>query len=182
MVFMDDRTKQEPEKPYSFMSGGINDYLNEINQPKQPQDIDEYPDEENLSAFQDTGKEDEPLETLKARAGVAKATGALLATALDAGLSTLIGTFIAKGDPADYKADEEQKSELETAMAEYVKLKGGDIPPGIALLIVVLSIYMPKGVVAFQVRKLELENAEKDRQIAEMQKKLQEFGVKQDQE
>ena len=159
------------------MSGGISDYLNEINRPKQPQEISEEADEDALLGFQDTERDDEPLEKVQATAGVAKATGSLLATAIDTGLSTIIGTFIAKDDPSNYKADEEQKDELSEALANYVKLKGGDIPPGVALLIVILSIYLPKGVVALQVRRLEKQNEEKDAQIAEMEKKLKEYEL-----
>ena len=170
-----DKVGEKPagtEKPYSFASGGIDGYMKELSRPKQPLDIDESEGLDELIDLQPT-ETDEPLEKIKANNAVANATGSLLATAIDTGLSTIIGSFIAKGDPDDYKASPEKKDEMASALSDYVKLKGGDIPPGMALMIIIMSIYLPKGVVAFQVHKLEKEIAEKDKRIAELEKQAE---------
>ena len=159
-----------PEKPYKFASSGIDDYLDELNQPKQDLGIDETAGYEELNDMQPE-PDSEPLEKLKASNAVAKASGSLLTIALDTSLSTAIGLW-AGDEPANYKADDNEREELEQAISEYVKLKGGDIPPGFALVLIILSIYGSKGAMGFQFKKAKKELDEKDNRIAELEKQV----------
>lgn len=56
-------------------------------------------------------------------------------------------------------ATEEEKSSLKHAVANYLKESDIDISPGKLCLILVLMIYAPKTLQAFQARKLNHENA-----------------------
>jgi hypothetical protein len=163
------------KKDYKFASTGINDYLGELNTPKQAQEIDENDGFEELENLQPI--DDEPLEKLKANNSVAHATASIVTITLDTTLSTALGLYA--GDKAEnYKADPDQREELQDAIAEYVKLKGGDIPPGFALFLIILAIYGGKGAEAFQFRKQRKESEAKDLQIKELEAKLEKFKLK----
>lgn len=163
------------EKPYQFASGGIDGFISEFQQPKQPQDIDETAGLEELDTMQ---PEPDEKPQLQASAGVANATASLLTIALDSSLSTVLG-MVAGDETENYKADPEQRDELEKGIARYLQIKGvDDIPPGVALLILVVSIYGGKGAMAIQVRKFKKLNEEKDRKIAELMEKLEKTGYK----
>jgi len=157
----------EPEKPYTFASGGIDGYMNELNVPKQPQDIDESEGLNELIDLQEH-EPDEPLEKIKARTAVANASGKILAIALDAAFPVALGLLL-KDDPDNYKATPEEKEDLTEAFAEYTKLKGGEIPPWLALVITILSIYGVKGAAGFQNKKLNDENAKLQQRIKELE-------------
>src|ERR1035437_9873575 len=179
MGLLDSISTDTPEaetETYAFASTGIGGYLNELKAPKQAQDIREDDNLEDLEDLQPEQKP-EPLEKLQATNAVANASASLLTIALDSSLSAVFG-YIAGEEASNYKADEDQREELEKAISEYVKLKGGDIPPGIALLILVVSSYGGKGAMAFQVRKLNKESAEKDKLIAEMRAKIDALELK----
>ena len=170
MGMMDDEAEN---RAYSFASSDIDDFESELRVDKQKQSISMDDDLDNVfSDMDDEAQADAPLDKIKARGSVANATGSLFASMVDAGVSTAIGTFIAKDDPANWKASETERSEMESAIADYVKLKGGDIPPGVALLIVVLSIYGPKVAYAFQYRKMEQKQSEMQAYINELESKL----------
>jgi len=165
-----DKTGEKPteiEKPYSFASGGINDYLDELKVAKQPQDIDESEGLDELLELQEK-ETPEPLEKLKANTAVANASGKILAIAIDAALPVAIGLFL-KDDPENYKASEDEKEALTDAFAEYTKLKGGDIPPWLALMITILSIYGVKGAAGYQNKKLNAENTKLQKRIEELE-------------
>ncbi len=165
------KPETDEKKDYQFASSGIDDFANEFKKPKQEQGIDEASDLDNLQLIDDD-KPDAPLDKIRANVKVANATGSLAAMALDGGMSTIIGLFIAKADPKEFKANPEEKETLEEAFAEYVKLKGGEIPPGLAILIVILAIYLPKGANAFQLRKANERIDELEKRNAELEEKL----------
>lgn len=171
MGLLDGNTIEE-KTGYAFASGGIGDFINEFKLPKQDQPIDEAEGLDQIENFDEEPERKEPLENIRARVSVANATGSLLAIAVDAGVSTLLGAVIAKGDPQDYKANDTEKEELQNAISEYVKLKGGDIPPGVALIIIVLSIYGPKTALAFQSRKFNEKEAEYQKEIEDLKHQL----------
>ncbi|MDR1585605.1 MAG: hypothetical protein LBS07_05470 [Prevotellaceae bacterium] len=172
MSLLDQETAENAE--YKFMSSGISGFMDEIQQPKQRQNIsediyDDFP----------TDTEDTPDENagglpgkLQASASVARESAKILTTALDSSMSGIFG-FIAKGEASDFKADAEQREELETAFAAYIKLKGGDIPSGVALLLLVISIYGSKGAMAIQMRKVNAEKEALTRRAENAEKELE---------
>ncbi len=169
-------SENEEKKPYTFASGSIDDFMAEMNRPKQAQDINETDGLDELETLQPETP-DEPLEKLQATPAVALATASLLTIALDSSLSTVLGLY-AGDEPDNYKADPEQRQELQAAIAEYVKLKGGDIPPGVALILIILSVYGTKGAQAFQYKKLRKEQEEKDRRIQQLEEELKKLHGK----
>lgn len=63
--------------------------------------------------------------------------------------------IIAKAKAAKpYQATPEEKSDLVEVWAEYLKQVGGDIPPGILVLLTTSVVYTPKLIQAFSDRKL----------------------------
>lgn len=102
------------------------------------------------------------------RSSVANASGKLLATVIDTSLPAALG-FLAKEEGSGYKADEEDRAELEKALGEYMKLKGGDIPPGMMVLVLVLSIYGAKIPMAIQHRKMNVERLELEQQKKDLE-------------
>ena len=105
---------------------------------------------------------------LKGTSSVANASGKLLATVIDTSLPAALG-FLAKEKGSVYKADEEDRAELEKALGEYMKLKGGDIPPGMMVLVLVLSIYGAKIPMAIQHRKMNVERLELEQQKKDLE-------------
>jgi hypothetical protein len=156
---------ENPQKPqeYNFASGGISDFLEDFNTPKQSKDINE--DFSELESIEYEKSEKILPDKLQTSASVAKTSASILTIALDSALSSVFA-FIANESPEDFKADDDQREELQKAFTEYTKLKGGEIPPGLMLIILVISIYAGKGITAVQLRKankrneqLEAENA-----------------------
>jgi len=178
MGMLDDEAVEitDKNKAYSFASGGIGDFMADFNTKKQDTGIDEEAHLLDLPEQTDEEpQENEPLEKLKATAAVAGASASLLTIAIDSSLSTVLGLY-AGDEPENYKADPEQREELEQAIKEYVKLKGGDIPPGLALVIIILSIYGSKGAMAFTFKKMKKQMDEKENRIKELEAQLAKFN------
>lgn len=121
---------------------------------------------EEFEALQDAEKPEK--EDLVMKSSVANASGKLLATVIDTSLPAALG-FLAKEEGCVYKADEEDRNELEKALGEYMKLKGGDIPPGMMVLVLVLSIYGAKIPMAIQHRKINAERQELEQQKKDLE-------------
>lgn len=69
-------------------------------------------------------------------------------------------------------ASEEEKKTLQNAVANYLKDTDIDISPGKLVLVLVLMIYGPKTVQAFQIRKQNQENAALREHVAELEEQL----------
>lgn len=149
-----------------YPTGDLETFLTEIQSPKQNMNISEDEGLEELETLQVTEKTEK--EDLVMKSSVANASGKLLATVIDTSLPAVCG-FFAKGNPKKYKADEEERTELEKALGEYMKLKGGDIPPGMMVLVLVLSIYGSKIPMVIQDRKMNIERLEFEQQKKDLE-------------
>lgn len=69
-------------------------------------------------------------------------------------------------------ASEEEKKTLQDSVANYLKDTDIDISPGKLVLVLVLMIYGPKTVQAFQIRKQNQENAALREHVAELEEEL----------
>jgi hypothetical protein len=152
----------EKPKGYTFASGSIDDFMSDFRTPVQETYVDERSGLESLDepAPPEPEPEQEP-QTLQCNPAVARATGKLLATVTDSAIPAIL-CAIAKEENVDrFKASESEREALTDAWTEYTKLKGGDIPPGIALMLTVGSIYGAKVPAAFiqgKRRKAETKN------------------------
>ena len=159
MSIFDQHTETE-EQDYHFASGtDINDYLSEMGAEKQDMNLSDTLDED--LPF-DTETEE---QTMQMPSDVANATGKMFASVIDTVLPETLA-MLSKGDVEDYKAAPTDRKELEKALGKYLAIKGTDIPPGVMLLILILSIYGMKVPQALQERKFnnkmqELEAREK---------------------
>ena len=160
----------ENEQSYSFASGGIEDFENELKIPKQQQDIDEAEGLEDLGDLE----EPEMQEGLRAKASVANSTGSLLALTIDSIIPTGLAMLADEEDPSEFKASPDEHDELKKVLSEYTKLKGADIPPGVGVLLVLLAIYGPKAFMAVKLRKANKLNREQADRIKELEDELQE--------
>ena len=149
-----------------YPTGDSETFLTEIQSPKQNMNISEAEGLEELETLQVTEKPEK--EDLVMKSSVANASGKLLATVIDTSLPAALG-FLAKEEGSGYKADEEDRAELEKALGEYMKLKGGDIPPGMMVLVLVLSIYGAKIPMAIQHRKMNVERLELEQQKKDLE-------------
>lgn len=158
---------------YSFFTG-TEDFVSDLQQPKQDMNLsDELPLEE-IEVIQEAAPEVEKEKTVTLKA--ARSSAKFLTTAIDAPLSSLLAFYAKEDDADDFKCDQEERDTLEEALTEYLKDKGADIPPGMMLLVVILSIYGSKTMKAFNMRKQnillekkEAELAAKDQQIKLLQ-------------
>lgn len=165
------------QKPYKFVTSDINDFVAEMNTPKQ-----EMPDSVDFTNFPVHNEIDEqPIEateppSIKANAKVAQSTASLIVTTIDTLIPEIMRT-VAKADKADaFKADDATRAELESAFAEYVRLKGvGDLPPGVMIIVLLLVAYGTKIPMLLQLRKANIQ-AERDRnEIERLQAEINEL-------
>lgn len=163
---------------YQFASQGFDDYMADFNTPKQeqPGSGDDFSGLDDLNPPPAPGEgEGEDGGTLPGHlqtpVSVARASASMLTIALDSTLSAILGV-VADDDPARFKADPDQREELRAAFTEYVRLKGGDIPPGAALALLVASIYGGKCALAVQLRRANRRARQLESQVADLQARL----------
>lgn len=165
---------------YAFASQGFDDYMADLNTPKQeqPGTGDDFAGLDDLNPpAPPEGEEggeggDGTLpDHLQTPLSVARASASMLTIALDSTLSAILGV-VADDDPARFKADPDQREELKAAFTEYVRLKGGDIPPGAALALLVASIYGGKCALAVQLRRANRRARQLESQVADLREQL----------
>lgn len=145
---------------YQFASGqDIDQFIAQMQAPKQDMHIDEAEglrqlEEEAANAVQEEKAEKVDVQM---KASAARASGRLVASVIDNTLPGIMAFAGKDNDPAPYKADPESRTELEEALTEYMRLKGGDIPPGMMVLILLLTIYGSKVPMMLQHRKINTE-------------------------
>ena len=149
---------EETQQPLStdFPTGDIESFISEMQLPKQDMNISETDGLDTLIPPDAPAPEEEP-QPMKARA--ARASGRLVATVIDSTLPEILG-YIAREPSAPYRADEESRRDLEEALAAYMQLKGGDIPPGMMVFILIITIYCTKIPAALSRRRVNLEREE----------------------
>ena len=149
-----DNVDEKTDK-YNFVSDGISDFLNDYQQPKQEQNIREDVFDSFPIETEEIHDESEEPPRLKMPENVAKESANMLTIALDSSISGGLG-LISKSDSSVFRADEDQQEQLASAIASMVRLKG-DLPPWMALLVLIVTIYGPKVPLAFQLRKANTE-------------------------
>ncbi len=174
------------EKDYQFASGAVIDsFIAEMQQEKQHTVEDPFAGLEDLDEEPTDVEDEAPSEKIDTRMTktAANASGAIVVGVIDTILPAILG-FIAKEDAKEYKADPDQRADLEVAMSNYMALQGEQIPPGYMVLILIVGIYATQIPAALQHRKLnEREAALNEREKAlnakaEEMKKLAEQSAK----
>lgn len=150
----------------NYPTGDIASFIEEFNQPKQDMNLDIAEGLDSLEPFDDapSGK----LDTTTTRAA-ASAGGRMIAAVIDTTLPMTLG-MIAKESPEEFKATDSQREELEAALTEYMALRGDDIPPGVMVLILVLTIYGSQVPHALALRKQNLRQEELDQREEELKR------------
>lgn len=165
------------QKPYKFVTSDINDFVAEMQTPKQA-----MPDSVDFTNFptpteEHTDSDNEP-PSIKANTQVARSTASLIVTTIDTLIPEIMRT-IAKEDNADaFKADDAVRSELESAFAEYVRLKGvGDLPPGVMIVVLLLVAYGTKIPMLLQLRKANIQAASDRNEIERLQAEINQLKI-----
>jgi hypothetical protein len=149
MSFFDDN--QTSDSSYHFIDGSNPDaLLAELAKPKRH--FDEPPhnepphdkprDEVAPTPADEVEKKTEPTESELKRQ--AKPAAKFVVGAIDGGLSYLSALLAESGDSSLYRADKDERDQLTELWAEYLKDKGGDLPPGMMLLLMTVIVYGPK--------------------------------------
>ena len=148
--------EQQPSTEYP--TGDIDAFISEMQAPKQDMHISETDGLDTLMPPGETAAEEEP-QPQPMKASAARASGRLVATVIDSTLPEILG-YIAREPAAPYRADEESRRDLEEALAAYMQLKGGDIPPGMMVFILIVTIYCTKIPTALSRRRINREREE----------------------
>lgn len=150
----------------NYPTGDIASFIEEFNQPKQDMNLDIAEGLDSLEPFDDapSGK----LDTTATRAA-AGAGGRMIAAVIDTTIPMTLG-MIAKESPDEFKATDSQREELEAALTEYMALRGDDIPPGVMVLILVLTIYGSQVPHALALRKQNLRQEQLDQREEELKR------------
>jgi hypothetical protein len=106
-------------------------------------------------------------------AGAALHTARFVVAAVDSGFSELMAAIALEKDKTPFKADREQRRDLEAAWADYLKTKGADLPPGMIVLILCLTIYGPKTKLMIDQRRHNLQMQEKEMLLEEKQREIE---------
>jgi hypothetical protein len=125
-------TDAQTDTLFNFRPGTVDDLANELRAPKQAFVIPDV----NAPAT-DTP---EPAPADQRREAILAATQVLDMT--DSAASFAIA-FIGKREAKNYRLSASDKNIIRPHLAEYLKGKAVDIPPGFLLLFVVLMVYLP---------------------------------------
>ncbi len=157
-----------------FPTGSLDEFLNDMNAPKQDfninidddPELNEYEAENNWGEEPDHNQEPDEKVDIQMKAKAARSGGKLIATVIDSALPAAMAYF-ADESPEHFKASESEKDDLTKALTEYMRLKGGDIPPGIMVIILVCAIYgcrIPEVVKLRKGKKQAREEEERERE------------------
>jgi hypothetical protein len=149
----------------------IENLMQELDEPKQvftpteDSDIETYlPTEED---------KEEKAETEAQRKSRLDNTSDFFVRNFD-GIACSLASNIGGEDKEEYETDPQDLKDLQTQVKNYIRTKPDfDIPPGMALLIIALSIYAPKMITAFGDRKKAIIQAQNKKAEQELNKEKQ---------
>lgn len=167
-----------PKKDYNFLSGDIS-FIDEMDQEKQPMEIDERPEfvGDAPEVPEVPIESDDDPDPLNAAPGeTAEVITELIDTCASYGLA-----LISKGNAEQYMATPDQKRRIQKVIRVYCDRLGGKMPPWLQLAILLSIIYLPKIPAAIDERKINILQAkidEQEKKIAayEAEKKARELA------
>ena len=129
-------TTAQTDSLFNFQPGTVDELVADLREPKQPFDIPNLNDRD----APDPVPEPPPTETEMKREATVAATQII--DFVDGSASFAL-SFVGKKDAKHYRLDAGSKQIIKPHLAEYLKGKSVDIPPGFMLLFVVVMVYMP---------------------------------------
>jgi hypothetical protein len=130
-------TTEQTDTLFNFRPGTVEELADELRAPKQPFAIPNFND---APGTPDPHPLPEPAPADQRREATLAATQILDMT--DSAASFAL-SFIGKREAKNYRLSPNDKSIIRPHLAEYLKGKAVDIPPGFMLLFVVVMVYMP---------------------------------------
>jgi hypothetical protein len=164
----------------------FDEYLSRLSTPKQKISTENNVETED-DDFTEIEITQEDVKHKQIALEASKFTANIVVETIDVAFSEGFGIFakLNSEEKNELKADDDIKETLVDAWSNYLKDKGGELSPGILLIILVLGVYAPKIPLAFEMRKMKIKNAEleseldeKDREIAKLQKQLKQKTTK----
>jgi hypothetical protein len=157
-----------PKKDYNFLSGDIS-FIDEMDQEKQPMEIDERPESVgDIPEIPEAPAElDDNPDQLNASA---EETAQFITDLIDTGASYGLA-LISKGDAEQYMASADQKRRIQKIIRVYCDRLGGNIPLWLQLTIVLTIVYGSKIPGALDERKINILQAK----IAEQEKRIKAY-------
>ena len=154
------------KKDYNFLTGDLS-FIDEMEQDKQPMNIDERPD------FGDTPLPEEQRPTLpKFDPGdvnlSAEEEATFVTEVIDTGASFGLAV-LSKGKAEQYMATADQKSRIQKIIRVYCERVGGHIPLWLQLAIILLIVYGSRIPEAIEERKINI----LQEKIEEQRKKIE---------
>lgn len=134
------RTDNSPE----YIPAGdefLNDYISEINQPKQDQNRPEIPDDSEFDELEELTEEKAPSQYAQKRG---KTTARFAVTTLDKILSSMVAVYAHSENPEEFKADPEDVDDLTDQLGVYFTENNLDLPPWVFALITAAFIVQKK--------------------------------------
>jgi hypothetical protein len=144
----------QPASDYNFQDGDL-DFINELEQPKQPMDINERPDFEPQQQqpddlfVEDDGQHDELI------AAAVEETATLVTDTIDSGAAFGL-SLISKNPIESHRATADQKSRMRKIIYVYCEKTGGYIPLWLQLVILIIGIYGTQIPAAIDARKMNM--------------------------
>lgn len=158
---------QKPD--YQFLSGDLS-FIEEMDQEKQPMNIDERPsfgDELPTAGDEPQDMPDGEPDPLNASAAE---TAIFVTDIIDTGAAYGLA-FISKGDAEQYMATPDQKSRIQKIIRVYCDRLGGRMPLWLQLLIILLIVYGAKVPGAIEERKINI----LEEKVAEQERRLKAY-------
>lgn len=165
------------KKEYNFLSGDLS-FIDEMDQEKQPMEIDERPEfmDDTPNPPIPSVPEDDPDILNVAPGETAEVLTELIDTCASHGLA-----IISKGKAEQYMATPDQKRRIQKVIRVYCDRLGGNMPPWLQLAILLSMVYGTKIPAALDERKINILQAkidEQEKQIAalEAERKMRELA------
>jgi hypothetical protein len=127
-------TTAQTDSLFKFQPGTVDELADELREKKQPFDIPNF----------DTAPDPVP-ETPPSEADMRREATTAAAQIIDLvdGAASFALSIVGKKDAKCYRLDAGNKSMIRPHLAEYLKGKSVDIPPGFMLLFVIVMVYIP---------------------------------------
>jgi hypothetical protein len=129
-------TTAQTDTLFNFQPGTVDQLADELRAPKQPFDVPKFENEPAPVSPLSPPPTDADLKREAATAATQ------IIDFVDSSASFAL-SFVGKKDAKCYRLDAGSKSMIRPHLAEYLKGKSVDIPPGFMLLFVIVMVYMP---------------------------------------
>lgn len=164
---------KEPDTENTYTPAGddyLDDYLNEIEIPKQDQPAPDLPDD---SEFEETETVDEGPAYTARQFETSKATAFFVVKTIDELLSTGIAVYAMEPDSKTFQASREELNEISQHLSVYFAENSFNLPPWAMAAIPATMVIGRKFNMAGKLRKANIEKKQAENELKEVRKELE---------